>query len=350
MNHLRGARRYFLPILTAVLALSGCSSRTAPREVPDRPSGSPSATTRPSGSGLNKPKKIADADSPTSLAVDADGKLYFTELEGRLKILEPDGKTHTVAEFNVSTDGERGLLGLALHPKFPNPPYAYVFLSPGSNDSISEVRRFEIRDGRAGEMRTILKLPAGDDCCHKGGRVTFGPDEKLYVSVGDNQIPKASQDRNDLRGKILRYNDDGSVPADGPFGENPVWAIGLRNPFGMRFAPDGSLWVTDNGPSGNDGPSCCDELNKIERGGNYGWPDRYGPNDSSSLWLSGKEPAVPTGVAVIAEGVAFCTYAWERMLIYRDGSITNGPEQCMLDVTQGNDGVYFSSSTAIFKA
>lgn len=197
---------------------------------------------------------------------------------------------------------------------------------------------------------TILTLPAGDGCCHKGGRVTFGPDGKLYVSVGDNQVPKASQDKSDLRGKILRYNDDGSIPDDGPFGRNPVWATGLRNPFGMRFGPDGTLWVTDNGPSGNDGPSCCDELNRIERGGNYGWPERFGSKDSSSVWLSGEEPAVPTGVAVIAEGVAFCTYAWEYMLIYRDGSTSKGLEGCMLDLVQGSDGVYFASSTAIFKA
>lgn len=171
----------------------------------------------------------------------------------------------------------------------------------------------------------------------------------MYLSA-TTRFPRLRKTRATLCGKILRYNDDGSVPADGPFGRNPVWATGLRNPFGMRFGPDGTLWATDNGPSGNDGPSCCDELNRIERGGNYGWPEKFGSKDSSSVWLSGEEPAVPTGVAVIAEGVAFCTYGWERMLIYRDGNVSEGPEGCMLDVIQGNDAIYFASSSAIYKA
>lgn len=345
MNHLRGTCRYLA--LVACLILPGCATQETRVEAPTQ---SPSAEKTSPSARSGSPQKLLDADSPTALAQAPDGRLFFTELGGNLKVRERSGQVRTVAEFSVSTDGERGLLGLALHPQFPNPPYVYLFMSPSKDEAISEVRRVEVQGTTASDNRVILELPAGDGCCHKGGRVTFGPDGKLYVSVGDNQVPKTSQDKNDLRGKILRYNDDGSVPDDGPFGRNPVWAIGLRNPFGMRFGPDGTLWVTDNGPSGNDGPSCCDELNRVERGGNYGWPGKFGSKDSSSAWRSGEEPAVPTGVAVIAEGVAFCTYAWERMLIYRDGNVSDGPQGCMLDVIQGSDGVYFASSVAIFKA
>lgn len=350
MNQLGGARRYSTLTLVVLLLFSGCAGEQSRPAPPTQASGTPS-TAGPST--LGAPTRLASADSATSLAQSPDGTIYFTELGGRIRVLSGSGEPRTIAQFRVSAEGERGLLGFALHPRFPEIPHAYAFLSPRDDESVSRVVRFDIRDGSQAAERdaqVILTLPAGEGCCHKGGRITFGPDGKLYVTVGDNQVPRASQDKGDLRGKVLRYNDDGSIPSDGPFGKNPVWAMGLRNPFGMRFGADGSLWVTDNGPSGNDGPSCCDELNRVERGGNYGWPNVFGAKDDTSAWFSGEEPAVPTGLAIIAEGVAFCTYAWERMLIYSNGRITNGPEGCMLDVIQGRDGIYFSSSSAIFKA
>lgn len=345
MNHLRGARLHF--ILLACLLLSGCAPQKGRIETPNF---SPRADEASPPERLHDPQKLLEASSATTLAQAPDGRLFFTELDGNLKVRERSGQVRTVSEFSVSTDGERGLLGLALHPKFPNPPYIYVFVSPKKNKSISEVRRVVAGDGHTSESSMILELPAGNGCCHKGGRLSFGPDGKLYISVGDNQVPEASQDKNDLRGKILRYNEDGSVPDDGPFGRNPVWATGLRNPFGMRFGPDGTLWATDNGPSGNDGPSCCDELNRIERGSDYGWPKTFGSKDSTSVWVSSEGPPVPTGVAVTTEGVVFCTFRLRRMLIYRDGLISEGPEGCMFDVIQGSDSIYFASESAIYKA
>ena len=118
-------------------------------------------------------------------------------------------------------------------------------------------------------FRRILSVPAGPASNHNGGRILFGPDKKLYVVIGDNADPANSQDRSgNLRGKILRVNPDGSIPATNPFGTR-IWAYGIRNSIGFAFDPrNGRLWESENGPS------CNDEVNRIVKGGNHGW----GPN------------------------------------------------------------------------
>ena len=113
-------------------------------------------------------------------------------------------------------------------------------------------------------------LPIGASI-HNGGRIAFGPDGKLYVTIGDTSRPETAQDAEALKGKILRYNPDGSILADNPIPGSPVYALGLRNPFGLAFRPEtGELFATDNGPAGND------ELNVIRAGANYGWPEAVG--------------------------------------------------------------------------
>src|SRR5207302_4266600 len=86
----------------------------------------------------------------------------------------------------------------------------------------------------------IISMPSGPDCVHKGGRLAFGTDGMLYVSLGEEHTPTASQDTSDVRGMVLRYRPDGSVPADNPYGAgNPVWAYGFRNPFGLAISRTG---------------------------------------------------------------------------------------------------------------
>lgn len=347
MNQLIPECRHLAFIIAAAMIIPGCARESRSGQARPAPESSAPAA---DGREVGVVREVIGAEAPTALAQASDGRLFFAERRGSVMVLDKSGQARTLIRFNVSTEGERGLLGLALHPQFPMVPYAYVFVSPRDDLSVSRVIRFDAR-GVAPvseqESEEILTLPAGEGCCHKGGRLKFGPDGKLYISVGDNQYPRASAVSSDLRGKILRYNDDGSIPGDGPFAQSPVWATGFRNPFGISFGPDGTMWVTDNGPSGSDGPSCCDELNKVERGGDYGWPRGFGPRDETSVWSSGDETAVPTGVAVIEGEVAFCTYAWGKMVIYSDGQTRYGPDGCMLDVIQGLDGIYFSSTTAI---
>jgi glucose/arabinose dehydrogenase len=115
-------------------------------------------------------------------------------------------------------------------------------------------------------------IPAANN--HDGNRLRFGPDGKLYVTTGDAQERSEAQKTNNLYGKILRINADGSIPSDNPFPNNPVWSYGHRNPQGIDFYPGSNiLYSTEHGPSVFDGRGGGDEVNVIEKGKNYGWPE-----------------------------------------------------------------------------
>lgn len=369
-------RRHALSIVAVGLGMAialqaSCSRRgtdvvTAPSDPP-----SVAAPIPQSSPGSTEPARVVAADFPTALAQAGDGRLFIAERGGRIRILDK-GSLTTFAQIDVSQSGERGLLGIALDPEYPAAPYVYAFASPKSDESISRVLKITDSGGRAGDSATLLTLPAGNGCCHKGGRLRFGPDKMLYVTLGENQTPRAAAVTTDVRGKILRYTRDGNPAPDNPFGDtNPVWAFGLRNPFGIGFAPDGSLYATDNGPSGGDGPRCCDSAKKIERGGDYGWPDAYGdrgkPRGIAPIWTSGDAVVVPTGAAVISTdrlpqfkgAFVFCTYANKRMFVLTQSGASwaqgldqpgQGPRGCALDVIQGTDGyVYFSDDTTVYR-
>jgi aldose sugar dehydrogenase len=108
---------------------------------------------------------------------------------------------------------------------------------------------------------------------HAGCRLRFGPDGKLYITTGDATDKNIAQDLKSLGGKILRVNDDGSIPKDNPWPNSPVWSYGHRNPQGIDWDPvSGLLYETEHGPSGFDGGTGGDEVNIIEKGKNYGWP------------------------------------------------------------------------------
>ena len=175
-----------------------------------------------------------------------------------------DHRVHQISSVNF--DGERGALGVAMHPNWPTQPFVYVYVTRNTPDGLrNQVLRIKVQNGHSVGVRRLLSVAAGPASNHNGGRILFGPDKKLYVVIGDNADPANSQDRtNNLRGKILRMNPDGSRPADNPF-PNLIWAYGIRNSIGFAFDPqNGRLWESENGPS------CNDEVNRIVRGANHG--------------------------------------------------------------------------------
>jgi glucose/arabinose dehydrogenase len=165
----------------------------------------------------------------------------------------------TVPGVYAETGASRGLLGLVLDPDDDSQLFAFYTMA-----TEQRIARIELKNDSLGDIEPILTgIPTGKG--HYGGRLAFGPDGFLYASTGDNQrVPTPAQDRDSLAGKILRVTKDGKPAKGNPF-DNEVWSWGHRNIEGIAFDADGRLWSTEFGADK------ADELNLIEKGGNYGW-------------------------------------------------------------------------------
>ena len=215
----------------------------------------------------------------TGWAIDfaPDGRMFITERPGRIRIVEGGRlSTEPWMTLEVAAVGEAGLMGLALDPQFGQNRFVYVAYTYRAGNGRLQNRLVRLREDpktRKGNLDKVLIDNVAGGNNHDGGRVKFGPDGKLYWTMGDAQTTKFAQDLRSLNGKILRLNADGSVPADNPFPNSYVYSYGHRNPQGLAWQPKTQrLYSTEHGPSGFQG--CCrDELNYIEPGKNYGWPE-----------------------------------------------------------------------------
>ena len=208
-------------------------------------------------------------DKPRAIAV-SDDRIFVTEKNGMIRIIQ----NNTLLESPLITlrtadvfDG--GLLGIALHPEFSTNHYLYVFLTYYEDDNLwNKILRITESQNKLQNAETILDKIPGSSFTN-GGFVKFGPDKKLYVGTGTvSDSSHLPQDLKSLSGKILRLNDDGTIPDDNPFDNSPVYSLGHRNPQGMTWDDDGNLFVAEFGPEKND------EINLIQAGKNYGWPEQ----------------------------------------------------------------------------
>lgn len=215
-----------------------------------------------------------DLAFPVDMAwVKGTKKLFFTEKNtGKVRVVQ-EGRLldRACVNLDVNAEGERGALGITLHPNFKSNHFLYVFYTNASPLE-SRVTRFTVRDNRCRDPRRIMTTTAASGY-HIGGQLEF-VGGKLFVSTGEAHNPSAAQDVDNRLGKILRYNPDGSIPKRNPFSRqgdrNPVWSYGHRNPFGLTHKPGSSqLFETENGPD------CDDEFNRIKKGRNYGWGSNY---------------------------------------------------------------------------
>src|SRR5262249_46579225 len=221
---------------------SACGSSTGVTRPTPTASRSPSPSAPASGDvcavqGQTPPSDAIPANYATALAFAPDGRLFWAERSGTIRVWQ-GGSARTFASVRTGTTersggySERGLLGLAISPTFKQDRFVYAFFSD-VNYTQHHVVRWRDCHGTGMAPNLLVTLPSGPDCCHKGGRLAFGADGMLYVTLGDEHAAPAAQNTGDVRGKILRYRPDGSVPPGNPFGAtNPVWAYGLRNPFG----------------------------------------------------------------------------------------------------------------------
>jgi glucose/arabinose dehydrogenase len=250
--------------------------------------------------------------TPVTFTFDPGGRIYYGEKDtGEIRILNPSAGTDRLF-FHIpdvqSTSGtERGLLGLALHPDFPGMPFVYAYVTRTLPTGVrNQLVRLTASNGHGSNMRVLFQYSLTSHTNHNGGHIAFGPDGRLYAVVGENADPTNAQDTADPRGKVLRMTTAGTAAPGNPFG-NRVWSYGLRNSFGFDFDPrTARLWETENGPE------CTDEINRIVRGGNFGWGPRESCSDPKPQGTNNSGPTprfMPRtfyASTIAPTGLAFC--------------------------------------------
>ncbi|MDQ0337896.1 glucose/arabinose dehydrogenase [Caldalkalibacillus uzonensis] len=231
------------------------------------------------------------------------GRFYITERPGTIVEINQGEVSRWPLETTkeVAHEGEGGLLGLALAPDFEKSRIAYVYHTYREGEALfNRVIEVQQQKARWVESRVLLEGIPGE-AIHNGGRMKIGPDEKLYVTTGDAAVPEWAQDLNNLAGKILRMELDGSVPEDNPFPDSYVFSYGHRNPQGLAWDERERLYSSEHGPGGHD------EINLIESGNNYGWPEITGDKQQEGmvapLFHSGENTWAPSGLAVHERGL-----------------------------------------------
>lgn len=273
----------------------------------------PTPTTLPLSTGTDAEKTTiiaANLDTPWAIVFLPDGSMLVSERPGRVRLIGSNGQLQEapVAVIDkVKEIGEGGLLGMTLHPDFSSNNYVYLYFTYQGSDrgTRNRVIRMKYQDNKLTDEKIIVdNIPGASN--HNGGRIKFGPDNYLYITTGDAQNPSQAQDKNSLAGKILRVTQEGQPAPGNPF-NNLVYSYGHRNAQGLAWDSQGRLWATEHGRSGLQ--SGLDELNIIEPGKNYGWPDIQGDEFKKDMVTpvahSGSDTWAPSGLAYLGNSLYF---------------------------------------------
>lgn len=250
-------------------------------------------------------------DTPWELVFLPAGDTLVTERSGAVRYISPNGELaqDPIATIDSAREiGEGGLLGMALHPSFSENGFVYLYYtySGRENGTMNRVVRMTYKsNGLTNEEIIIDAIPGAKN--HNGGRIAFGPDGYLYVTTGDAENPSLAQNTDSLAGKILRVTDTGEPAVGNPF-NNRIYSYGHRNPQGLAWDMRGRLWSTEHGRSGIQ--SGFDEINLIQPGGNYGWPEIQGDGEREGMIAPVKHSTAtttwaPAGAAVFEDSLYF---------------------------------------------
>jgi len=315
-----------LPVAALTLALAasmaGCggsggfdTSSTGPAPAtasPQTPATVPS-TQGPSTDATTGPPRVLgtiarDLAVPWGIGFLPDGSALVTERDSGRVLQVSDGTVTEVGRIDQTrAQGESGLLGLAVSPSYAENKRVFVYTS---TDTDNRVLRMTFDQGRLGRPTAILSgIPRG--FVHDGGRLAFGPDGYLYVSTGETGQPELAQRQDSLAGKILRITEAGKPAPGNPDPGSPVWTLGHRNVQGLAFDDAGRLWASEFGQD------TWDELNLIEKGTNYGWPQVEGRGEGSRfrnpqvVWRT--DDASPSGLAFLGGHLWLAALRGERL-------------------------------------
>jgi len=364
---MHGRRLALLPLLLFLVAAGAACGQRPSGTVKDQTTSSTSGDTR-----FRVETVASGLEVPWAFAWLPNGDMLFTERRGRVRIIE-GGKLRAEPVFvvpDVEPTGESGLMDITLHPNFSSNNFIYLSYAYNKDGKRDRVVRYTYAGGKFTDPKTIIEdIPAAQ--FHAGMRCRFGPDGKLYVSDGDSTKWDLAQQMDSLAGKILRLNDDGSVPQDNPFigkqGARPeIWAFGVRNPQGLAWQPGSNLlFETEHGPSGFEGKGGGgDEVNIIEKGKNYGWPVIHHQMTQAGMEspLLEYSPACAPASAMFYTGSVFkelsgnfffgCLAGKRIIRVVLDGRKVVSQENLFSDtygrireMEQGPDGyIYFSTS------
>lgn len=347
--------------VTVLLSACGGSARApepaTPRAVADAPASSAASPTEEAGT-TQEPAPSSPAfppvltptvggtvaeglQAPWGIAFLPDGSALVSERDtARVQRVSPDGVVEPVGAVpGVDPGGEGGLLGIALRLEGTQ-PQLYAYLTAAQDN---RVVRMDYTGTGLGAPEVVLEgIPKGR--VHNGGRIAFGPDDMLYVATGDSSDTGLAQDPGSLGGKILRVAPDGEPAPGNPSEGSPVWTLGHRNVQGLAFDTSGRLWASEFGQD------TYDELNLIQPGGNYGWPDVEGaagqPGFVEPVATWSTDEASPSGLAVAGGSVWMAGLRGQRLwqVPLPDGvagapqSLLDGELGRLRDVAEAPDG------------
>nr|WP_263312817.1 PQQ-dependent sugar dehydrogenase [Mammaliicoccus sp. Marseille-Q6498] len=291
-----------------------------------------------------------DIDTPWSIEKAGD-VFYLTERPG--KIVKIEGKKQTEQKVNldetVSTADEAGLLGFVLAPDFKDSKEAFAYYTYENDEGqFNRIVKLKLVGNSWNEAEVLLDhIPSGP--YHDGGRLKIGPDNKLYATAGDASNEQNAQNKDSLGGKILRLNLDGSKPRDNAFSNSYVYSYGHRNPQGLVWTNKDEMYASEHGNQAND------EINEINKGKNYGWPEIEGNEEKSGmespLFTSGSDDTwAPSGLAY-KDGMIYSAALRGEAVIRFD--IKNNEMKKVItdygrirDVYIENDDLYFISNNS----